>query len=393
MPKSNSPPLEATLLPDARPRKSWVPLIMGSILVGSCLMAVVFGIWGLVRLVKSIDQPGTFVGGQESGDWPSAAAKQAEYRAAFRLPAPVVEDADVPQVEKFLGKYVAAAKYSDQGGLARLVDVNAFLLRMQQHPDMPRLDAASRKALIDQLNSNLQLPDDVAGFRLMGFKRLVKGSAVADVILKHAQGTSEPCRLWLQRNERAWSVVDWEVVKQGKSEAAQWAGAQRTAYDYWGSLYASAVDDLNRADDCFAKGDVRGAISLLQASDQRNLPGYIHKEMQLGVALRYHQYGEFQPAIDCLRSIEPPDEVPGVYVIGALCYQALGEGAKAIEAATRYERLCGFSPDVVRAKALALVQLEKKEEAAAEFKRLLEFDPADEVALQQLASLVPAREK
>src|SRR6476646_4974728 len=51
MPKPNSPPLEAVLLPDAKPRKSWVPFIMGSILVGSCLMAVVFGIWGLARLM------------------------------------------------------------------------------------------------------------------------------------------------------------------------------------------------------------------------------------------------------------------------------------------------------------------------------------------------------
>jgi tetratricopeptide (TPR) repeat protein len=393
MPKPNSPPLEAVLLPDAKPRKSWVPFIMGSILVGSCLMAVVFGIWGLARLMESIDRPGTFVGGQGSGDWQSAGEKQAEYRAVFRLPAPVFQDADVPHVEKFLARYVAAAKYRDQGGLARLVDVNAFLQRMQQHPDMPRLDASSRKALIDELNRNLQLPEDVMDFRLMGFSRLAKGSVVADVILKHAEGHSEPCRIWLQQNERAWSVVDWEVIQQGKTQAAQWAGAQRTALDYLGSMYTSSIEDMNKADDRFSKGDTRGAISLVQSADQRNLPGYVHKEMQLAVATRYHQYRQFQSAIDCLRTIDQPDQVPGVYVIGALCNQALGEGAKAIEAAAHYERLCGFSPDVVRAKALALAQLAKKDEAAAEFKRLLDFDPSDQVALQQLVALLPAGKK
>src|SRR6185436_16893557 len=174
MPKSNSPPLEATLLPDAKPRKSWVPFIMGSVLVGSCLMAVVLGIWGLVRLIESIDQPSTFVGGQGNGNWQSAGDKQAEYRAVFRLPVPILQDADVPQVEKLLTRYVAAAKFRDEGGLARLVDVNAFLARMQQHPDMPRLAAASRKTLIDELNKNLQLPENVADFRLMGCKRLAK---------------------------------------------------------------------------------------------------------------------------------------------------------------------------------------------------------------------------
>src|SRR5690349_13231613 len=104
MPKPNSSPLEAVLLPDAKPRKSWVPFIMGSILLGSCLTAVVFGIWGLARLMESIDGPGNFVGGQGSGDWKSAGEKQAEYRAVFKVPVDVPHGGDVPQVEKLLAK-------------------------------------------------------------------------------------------------------------------------------------------------------------------------------------------------------------------------------------------------------------------------------------------------
>lgn len=381
MPSRNLPPLEAAILPDALPRKSWVPFIMGSILVGSCLLAVVIGIWGLVKLVESIDRPGTFAGGAGSTTWQSTRDKQAEYRESFKVPVKVPQDADVPQVEKLLKKYVTAATTNDVGGLARLVDVNAFLERMEDHPDMPRLDRTERKALLDELNVSLQLPGDFTAFRLMDFRRLpAAGSAVADVIFQTAAGLSEPCRIWLQQNERAWSVVDWEIIQQGKSEAGQRAGRWRSGQEYWTPSLDDYLSELERADARYDQGDIQGATSLLQKADQGTLPGYVHKEMQLAVASRYYRYRQHQLAVDCLLTIEVRDEVPGYYVIRALSYQALGEEDQAIAAAADYERLCGFSPDVARAKALALAQLGRKEEAIVEFKRLLEFDPSDEVA-------------
>src|SRR5678816_317053 len=116
-------PLEVTPLPDVKPRKSWVPFIMGSILFGSVVMAVVFGIWGFVRLIDNINPPGGFGMSSRGEDWQATQEKQAVFREHFRLPVAVLEDASAPQVEKLLAKYVAAAKFNDQGSLARLVDV------------------------------------------------------------------------------------------------------------------------------------------------------------------------------------------------------------------------------------------------------------------------------
>ncbi len=382
MPPRNLPPLEAAILPDTRPRKSWVPLIMGTILVGSCLLAVVIGIWGLVKLVESLDRPGTFAGVSGSDTWQSTADKQAEYRASFKVPVDVSQSADVLQVEKLLAKYITAARYNDAGGLARLVDVNAFLQRMEDHPDMPWLDTTARKALVVQLNQRLQLPEDVLDIRLMGFKRLSpEGLGVADVVFKQVKGTSEPCRIWLQQRERSWSVVDWEFIQMGRSQAADWAGAWRASHDYIDSTaHREFLDDLAKAEDRYRQGDIPGAISFVQSADQRSVPDYLHKESKLHVAWLYLRCRQYQLAIDCLQTSGESDEVPGVYVIRALCYQPLGQGELAIAAADAYERRCGFSPDVVRAKALALAHLERKEEAIIEFKRLLAFDPSDEVA-------------
>lgn len=392
MSQRSSTPLEVTPLPEIKPRKSWVPFIMGSILAGSAVMAVVFGIWGFIRLIESIDGPGSMASAW-GDEWQAAAEKQAEFRATFRIPTVLLPDADLPVIEKVLTKYVAAAKFNDHGAIARLVDVEAFLQRMQEHPDMPRLEVLGRKALLTELNRSLQLPSDVTGCRLMGFKRLTKGVVIADVILKHSPGSSQPFRLWLQQRGRAWSVVDWEAVSEGKSESAQWAGAQRTSQDYLGSMYAASIDAMRQADDRFSRGDVSGAVQVLGTADQRSLPSYLSKQVQLAVATRFHRYGQHQSALDCLTSMEFQDQVPGVFVIQALCYQALGEPAKAIESAMHYEQLCGFSPDVVRAKALSLIQLEKKDEATAEFQRLLEFDPTDQAASMQLAALRPAGEQ
>ncbi|MGI8981594.1 MAG: hypothetical protein ACR2FY_20395 [Pirellulaceae bacterium] len=390
----NSPPLEAVLLPDARPRKSWVPFIMGTILVGSCLLAVMIGIWGLVKLAQTLDRQGTFAGGRGSDHGQSTGDKQAEYRAVFKVPVVAPQSADVPQVEKLLARYVTAAKDGDEGGLARLVDVDAFLQRMQDHPDMPRLDGAGRKALLELLNKSLQMPENVTAFRLLGLQRQGKeGAAMADVIFKNSDGHSEPCRIWLQQKERVWSVVDWEVIQQGKSAAGQWAGSQRTGQDYYATMYDEFVGDLEKADDCYNRGDIRGALQVLQASEQQSIPEYVRRENQWGVAYRYYQYRQYQIAIDSLRTVSTPDEVPGVYVLRALCYQALGDGEKALAAAADYERVCGFAPDVARAKALALAQLERKAEAITELKRLLEFDPSDMVALQNLVRLLPVGQK
>lgn len=382
MPPRNLPPLEAAILPDARPRKSWVPFIMGSILVGSCLLAVVIGIWGLVKLVESIDRPATFAGGAGSDTWQTTGDKQAEYRASFKVPVDVPASSDVPQVEKLLKKYVAAATTNDVGGLARLVDVNAFLERMEDHPDMPWLDTTARKALVVQLNQRLQLPEDVLDIRLMSFKRLSQeGLGVADVIFKQVKGTSEPCRIWLRQTERSWSVVDWEFIQMGRSQAGDWAGAWRASQDYMGYTgHREFLDDIAKGEDRYRQGDIPGAISFAQAADLRTVPDYLHKESKMYVAWLYLRCGQHQPAIDCLRTIGDSNEVPGVYVIRALCCQPLGQSEGAIAAADAYEQLCGFSPDVARAKALALAQLERKEEAIVEFKRLLEFDPSDEVA-------------
>ncbi len=382
MANRNSPPLEAVLIPDTKPRKSWVPLIMGSILVGSCVLAVMFGVIGLLWLINRIDHPGTFVGAGGNGSWQSPAEKQAEYRTVFKVPVEVPRDADVPMVERLLAKYVAAAKSNDVGGLARLVDVNVFLQRMQDHPDMPRLDATERKALVAQINTSLQLPDDILDIRLMGFKRLPeKGLGVADVILKQVKGTSEPCRIWLQQNERSWSVVDWEYIQVGRSQAGARAGSLRANRDYLEAMgHREFLDDLAEAEERIRQGDSPGAISFVQSADQRTVPEYLHKESQLHVAWLYFRCRQYQSAIDCLNSVTDPVEIPGVYVIRALSFQPLGQNELAITAATDYERLCGFSPDVGRAKALALAQLGRKDEAVVEFKRLLEFDPTDEVA-------------
>lgn len=389
-----SRPLEAIPLPDSKPRRTWVPVIMGGMLLGSGILAVVLMFWGLIRLVEQ-NRPGSMTFTGDAGNWQTRDEKQAEYRAIYKVPPDVPVDADLHQVDKLLTKYVSAVQYGDQGGLARIVDVNAFLARMQEHPDMPRLDASSRRALLDMLNRELQLPGSISECRLMGFKRIGKaGAAVADVMLKTTSGSSDPCRLWLRQDHRSWSVVDWEMVEQGKSEAAKWASSQRAGQDWVASYpHQSFLDELIKADNCYSTGDVRGAVSALTAADPGQLPSYVQPELQLAVALRFYSYGEFQHAIDTLRTIQTPQEVPSVYSISAACYQALGDADKAAEAAREYERLCGFAPDVVRAKAWALAQLDKKEEATAELKRLLEFDPTDQLALQQLLQILPAGQK
>lgn len=394
MSNSSSRPLEALPLPDGKPPRTWVPIIMGGMLLGSGILAVVLMFWGLIRLIEQ-NRPGSMTFTGDAGNWQTRDEKQAEYRAIYKVSPDAPVDVDLPQVEKLLTKYVAAVQYGDQGGLARLVDVNAFLARMQEHPDMPRLDASSRRALLDMLNRELQLPDSISECRLMGFKRVGKaGAAVADVMLKTTTGSSDPCRLWLRQDHRSWSVVDWEMIEQGKSEAAKWASSQRVGQD-WVAAYPhqSFLDELAKADSCYSSGDAKGAIAALTAADQRQLPSYVHPELQLAVASRFHLYGQFQRAIDSLGTIAAPEEVPGVYAIRASCYQALGEAASAAEAARGYERLCGFAPDVARAKAWALAQLERKDEATAELKRLLEFDPTDQLALQQLLQILPAGQK
>ena len=395
MSRRNSPPLEAILLsePSEKPRRSWVPFIMGSILISSVVGGVVLGIWGLIRLMDG-DGNGSRGAWASSDAWPGHAEKQAQYREVFRVPLAPVVDADMAQIERVLQQYVTAARYDDKGGLARLVDVDRFERRMQDHPEMPALDGASRRLLKDLLTREVQLPAGMIEYRLMGIRRLGNtGEAVVDVILKDSADTYDPCRFWVKQNHRTWTIIDWELIKQGKSEAEKWASSQKAAQDWLSQSHQDCIDDIQRADACSSKGDYQGAASALHQAEGRTLPYYAQKELQFGIALRFQLYGQFVEAIESCRKIQPPDEVPGVYVIRAICHEAMGNAEEALEAAAEYEELCGFAPDVAIAKAKALERLGRLPEARAEVKRMLEFDPAHLPSLRHLCRLLGPNEK
>jgi tetratricopeptide (TPR) repeat protein len=384
-------PLPGADEPPPRPRRRWLglPLALGGLfallLVGSLAL-----VWAL---------------------WPSPPPKRAPYteddeqrrqqlRQAFANQPLVPDDQMAREIKALLTDLGAAFRAGDGQRAADLFDADRMFDELAAQEVLPPKLLRSRAEFVSGLRVGLsqtlaqQAPLLAwSTFEVRSVKRLQGNEAV--VIARHRDdaGNTLKMRWWVTRLPGTWKVYDLEDLDMGVRLSAEMGtavagGPGRAA----GMARHAAV--LRDAMVALTRGDVDTAERRLREVDGVRLPGKLEAVRLLAHAVVHLQRERPRQALDTIAKARArhPD-MPVLDMLEGTTLNQLGQWDKALKRLEAYRDLLGEDDAVCTQLGLALRGVRRFPEAAASYRKALDYNPKNADAFLGLLLSLTAEDK
>lgn len=199
-------------------------------------------------------------------------------------------------------------------------------------------------------------------------------------------------RFWIGRVGKGWKIYDWERLDLGLSESQKWGvyvkyfkTPEIAGFERWNVLIAEA-------DKLIGDNQRDAAIEKLRTAESQPVPDEFQGYHWLLTGHRWFALNEKSEAERCYRSVQQPDDTPGVYFGLTSCTRD-AKPAEAVKYVDQYEAAVGPTPDSLETKARLLEEIGSKAESIAEWKKLLRIEPANHPALIAVFESLPKDDK
>ncbi len=377
-----------------QPRRSsvwmWLALTVGGLFV-CCIVCAGVMFWQMVNVLSGnlrsemASLPGT--------DEPSLRNKQAEVTAAFNNDSVGVGDVDLRSIQQLMDALVRATQDGDSVAFAQHVDTSRLLQEMQAGGVMKRLGFVEAGIINAQLPQSLSVPAYWTRYRIVHVQRRNPNEAVMYGYFWDTGGESSEVRWWIVRSGQGWKAFDWELLQYGLRGSTELAIYYSYADDPGLDQYNRCMADVRAANQFQADYEYASAAESLRAAESRSVLPQLQDDAALVVGFAWLRSGDAKQALENFRRVTLPAAAPGALYGQALCHSRLSQHQQAIDLAVKYEALVGSGPHVSQLKAEALTSLERTAEAAAEWRKLLKFDPNNFEALRSFGLALAEDEK
>jgi len=331
-------------------------------------------------------------------------AVRAEVIAAFQN-APAVPPPD--GVKELFNEFGACMKAGGAGGerhwdfprFIRESDREGSLARAGVRPDNPDFRRGMNMAvpgLMKQLSLTLAYEDtDIRAFRWLLPDR--EGLVIARhrmTIL--GETVRQKMRWWVIRDGDRWQIFDFEDVSLG-GRASVLSGSAITEV-FRGGRNLNEMRENTRlvleAQTALLSGEFEKADGMLEKVRRRSLPRALAPLMEVWAAIAKLRLDRPAEALALLTAVERelPDS-PAVYELQASAHALLEDHDRAVAAANRYIDLIGPDDSICLLLGNSLLALDRRADAAREYRRALDDDPECVDALFGLRACLGADEK
>ncbi len=312
-------------------------------------------------------------------------------RTRQRSPA---ERAERAAIDALVDQLESCAASDDDARFRELVDFDRLVKRIESTGWIVGWSGLQRKVLLSELGQWATVEPHwhqivVAGVITPPDDR---DSRILYTFTQNETGDPAEFRFWIGRAGAGWKLYDWERLDLGLSASEEWGfycgyrGApQLDGFVRWSELVVAA-------DALTAAGEYDAAEEKLRLAESQLVPPELNDYHWLLTGHRWRALGKADDMERCYAAVRRPNDAPGVYY-SRMAAQRWSDPAEALKWAERYQRAVGPTPDLLEVKAQLLTALNRREEAASEWGRLVRIQPDHAAALTELYLALPARGK
>jgi uncharacterized protein HemY len=343
--------------------------------------------------------------------WPSSPPRQAavaedegqrrqEVRDAFRGQGLPVAGEKAQELQRLFEELGAALRAGDQDRIMDHFDLDRMFEELVGLEALPPAVIRDRRNTVRGLRTGLgQAMKRQAGlFNWDGFEvRSAKqlGADEAVVIVRHQaqQGVTLKMRWWVTRRSGGWMIYDLEDLDTSLRLSAAMAIAAAAGPGNFPGL-SRAASGVREAIVALTQEDVDTAERKLRAVAGVRLPPKLDALRWMAHGLLGLHRGQFQEALDALeraRRLHP--DMPCLDLFKGIALNGLGEWGKALRHLEAYRALLGDDAVVCRHLGDALHGLERLPEAAATYRKALDYNPKEADAFLGLVRSLRPQDK
>ncbi len=315
-------------------------------------------------------------------------------------------DDEAHEIAAALDRFRDANRNTDGPALAKLFDPERLYdeLVLQSGPDLPvpanarsrsEFAAGFHKGAANFINNPLLDWDATIVRRIRWSANRDEAMVIAShrrelQILGEDTTISLRIRWWLVRQSGGWKIYDLEDLDCGVRISAIIATVVSPEYLPHIAKIRTVITAINEAQVAMLKPDVAAIDTALARCKGHKVPPQIAANIQLLKAVANMMRGDIDAAFKSLEEAERlnPD-MPIRHSIQAVCHNLLGEHVEALAEADAYIAQLGPDAAIDVERGEAFEALERREEAAAAFRRALDDTPEDKEAFLGLLRVLP----
>lgn len=296
-------------------------------------------------------------------------------------------------LEAFLDELVEACREGDQGRFSALLDGERMVEQFKRHPESPPLSYFEERTLPDRLVEKCGPPADWVRYSLVHVDLAPsEPEAKLYVVLWDESNEAFEYRLWLVRRGGGWRMYDWDFCQFDGGFVQHWVDValHSDTADY--QAYKAGNRDIDAAEEHRLAGEREAAEECFARAEGRRVSGDYYDKYMLDLGYASFRLGKTADALARCRQVSNGKALPGAYYARALARNHFRQHRRALELTGRYEQVIGGGPNVCWLKAESLTALGRLDEAAAEWRRLLSYDPEDQQNLRSYADVLAAEQ-
>ncbi|MBI3412329.1 MAG: tetratricopeptide repeat protein [Planctomycetes bacterium] len=315
-------------------------------------------------------------------------ARRREIMEAFRNQKPLAEDEIARELKPLFENLGAAFKQGDPERLVAQFDMDRLLDQIVALGVLPQNAVRNRQQFVQGMRQGMAQANARNPFlqnpafqwdatEIRNIKKLVGNEAV--VIVRHTAPGGFPMKLrwWVTKQTGTWKVFDFEDLDTGiRMSAAAATTVQMGPANAF--MIAEHAKVLAAASQALQRNDLESAERNLARLDGAQLPP-LFESLRLFVRAGLHlQGGRFEDALKSVdQALAKNPDMPAADLIKAVAFNRLGKYVQALDHLTKYRELLGEDDVVCAELGEALRGLNRFDEAIANYRKALDFNPKD----------------
>jgi tetratricopeptide (TPR) repeat protein len=197
----------------------------------------------------------------------------------------------------------------------------------------------------------------------------------AEIMVRHQSGDGIlRVRWWVTKRQGFWQVFDFEELNLGMRFSSAMAAIKEVPLGDMRQVGEAAQQLADAMQDLVVKQDVNAADLKLQRIAGVKLPAKIEGVRQMATANVRFVQGKFEEALAAASKAHAAHPgMPGLSLLKGRVHSQLGQWQQAVEHLNEYSALLGDDADVCAELGIALQQLGRAAEAAAQFRKSLDY--------------------
>ena len=381
------PPVQPTpqVLPPGNPRKKyrgWLIAIFSTFAVLAVLLCmalmILFGSRGKENLDVN-DENALSVMETKKGFEVASAAFEKPYRE--------FDQTDQTRIIQTIDRMMTASSEYDYDQTRSMINKSGFINQMIRSGEWPSENIIEKMVIKQTFSIVTDGPPAYEHFRVVSIKRLNNREALAHIYFWDYPQEVTEARWWLVRQGSSWQVADWESLREGATEAEQYAILVQHQDDASVQAFYDAMTEVS----AFYENtdyDRPAAEERLRTVEQMSLHPKLADYTNMMVARGWAYIEEWDEAEIAASKIADANKVPAKHYLLADVSRGREEHEKALQHIDRYAQIMGDTPPVWRMRLDCYSELNQNDEAFEAVVALAKAMPEDEYALQRLGQLV-----